>query len=100
MLLLGPRERLLRIALPSALPDIRAGVRVSLALALILTVVGQPIAAQTGVGYSIRQAQTFLQRPRLFAGLAIVGLLGFGTNYTLQRAESLLLRWRATHTQV
>ena len=42
-----------KVALPSALPDIFAGVRVSLAIALILAVVTEMQAAQTGLGFNI-----------------------------------------------
>jgi ABC-type nitrate/sulfonate/bicarbonate transport system permease component len=83
-----------KIALPSALPDIFAGVRVSLAIALILAVVTEMQAAQTGLGFNILMAQRSFRSPELYAGTIVLGLLGFVTNYVLMRTEKHLLRWR------
>lgn len=83
-----------KVALPNALPDIFAGVRVSLAIALILAVVTEMQAAQTGLGFNILMAQRSFRSPELFAGTIVLGLLGFATNFALVRAEKHLLRWR------
>jgi ABC-type nitrate/sulfonate/bicarbonate transport system permease component len=84
-----------KVALPSALPDIFAGVRVSLAIALILAVVTEMQAAQTGLGFNILMAQRSFRSPELYAGIIVLGLLGLCTNWALQKAERHLLRWRA-----
>lgn len=83
-----------KIALPSALPDIFAGVRVSLAIALILAVVTEMQAAQTGLGFNILMAQRSFRSPELYAGIIVLGILGFFTNQALVMAERHLLRWR------
>ena len=83
-----------KVALPNALPDIFAGVRVSLAIALILAVVTEMQAAQTGLGFNILMAQRSFRSPELYAGTIVLGVLGFFTNYALVRAEKRLLRWR------
>jgi ABC-type nitrate/sulfonate/bicarbonate transport system permease component len=83
-----------KVALPNALPDIFAGVRVSLAIALILAVVTEMQAAQTGLGFNILMAQRSFRSPELYAGTIVLGVLGFFTNYALVRAEKHLLRWR------
>ncbi|HEV8014797.1 MAG TPA: ABC transporter permease [Stellaceae bacterium] len=83
-----------KVALPSALPDIFAGVRVSLAIALILAVVTEMQAAQTGLGFNILMAQRSFRSPELFAGIIVLGVLGLFTNLALVRTERYLLRWR------
>jgi sulfonate transport system permease protein len=83
-----------KVALPSALPDIFAGVRVSLAIALILAVVTEMQAAQTGLGFNILMAQRSFRSPELYAGIIVLGVLGLFTNLALVRAERYLLRWR------
>lgn len=83
-----------KVALPSALPDIFAGVRVSLAIALILAVVTEMQAAQTGLGFNILMAQRSFRSPELYAGIIVLGVLGLITNQTLVMAERHLLRWR------
>lgn len=83
-----------KVALPSALPDIFAGVRVSLAIALILAVVTEMQAAQTGLGFNILMAQRSFRSPELYAGIIVLGLLGLCCNQALVMTERRLLRWR------
>jgi ABC-type nitrate/sulfonate/bicarbonate transport system permease component len=83
-----------KVALPSALPDIFAGVRVSLAIALILAVVTEMQAAQTGLGFNILMAQRSFRSPELYAGIIVLGVLGLFTNKALVMTERRLLRWR------
>jgi ABC-type nitrate/sulfonate/bicarbonate transport system permease component len=83
-----------KVALPSALPDIFAGVRVSLAIALILAIVTEMQSAQSGLGFNILMAQRSFRSPELYAGIIVLGVLGLCTNQVLLAAERRLLRWR------
>jgi len=83
-----------KVALPSALPDIFAGVRVSLAIALILAIVTEMQSAQSGLGFNILMAQRSFRSPELYAGIIVLGVLGLCTNQVLVAAERHLLRWR------
>jgi ABC-type nitrate/sulfonate/bicarbonate transport system permease component len=83
-----------KVALPSALPDIFAGVRVSLAVALILAIVTEMQAAQTGLGFIVLMAQRNFRSPELYAGIIVLGVLGLLTNQALIAGERWLLRWR------
>ncbi len=83
-----------KVALPSALPDIFAGVRVSLAIALILAIVAEMQAAQHGLGLNILMAQRSFRNADLYAGIVVLGILGLATNQLLLTAERYLLRWR------
>lgn len=87
-------DYLWKIALPGALPDIFAGVRVSLAISLILAVVTEMQSAQIGLGFNILMAQRNFRSPELYAGIAVLGLLGFVTNQVLILVEYRLLHWR------
>lgn len=82
------------IALPSALPDIISGARISLAIALILSVVVEMQASLPGLGQNIMQAQRSFRSADLYAGLAVLGAVGFGVSAGLRVLESRLLRWR------
>ncbi len=82
------------IALPSALPDIIAGARISLALALILSVVVEMQASLPGLGQDIMQAQRRFRSADLYAGLIVLGVLGFAISYGLRAFEARVLRWR------
>jgi sulfonate transport system permease protein len=88
-------EVLAKVALPGALPDILSGVRVSLAIALILAVVTEMQASLPGLGQNILLAQRSFRSPELYAGIVVLGVIGFLVNHGLLVAERRLLRWRA-----
>jgi ABC-type nitrate/sulfonate/bicarbonate transport system permease component len=91
---MGAGAFLWKVALPSALPDIFSGVRVSLAIALILAVVTEMQSAQSGLGFNILMAQRSFRSPELYAGIVVLGVLGLLTNQALVLGERRLLRWR------
>ena len=82
------------IAIPGAMPDILAGARVSLAIALILAVVTEMQASQPGLGQNILLAQRSYRSAELYSGVVVLGLLGFAINHALQLIERRALRWR------
>ena len=86
---------ILVIATPSASVDIIAGLRISLALALILTVVTEMQASLPGLGYEIFMAQRTFRTADLYAGLMTLGLFGYLINQALLLAERRLMRWKA-----
>jgi ABC-type nitrate/sulfonate/bicarbonate transport system permease component len=90
----GRSKYLKSIALPAAALDIMAGVRVSLAIALILTVVTEMQASLSGLGWDIFYAQRVYRSADLYAGLIVLGIVGFVANHVLQRLERQALPWR------
>lgn len=90
-----PRAAFLwKVGLPSALPDILAGMRLSMTIALIVAVVGEMIASQSGLGQAILLAARAFRASELFAGIALLGALGFASNALLALAERRLLQWQ------
>jgi sulfonate transport system permease protein len=93
----GRFEFLKKIALPSAIPDIIAGLRVSLAISLILAVVTEMQASLPGLGWDIFFAQRMYRSADLYAGLVLLGAMGFTANHALLLFERRVLRWRNLH---
>ena len=91
-------EFLRKIAIPSATPDIMSGVRVSLAISLILAVVTEMQASLPGIGRDIFMAQRNFRSADLYAGLILLGAIGFSVNYVLLAFETRLLRWRTPNS--
>ncbi len=89
-------ERILKIALPHALPDVLAGMRLASTVALIVAVVGEMIASQPGLGQAILLAARSFRASELFAGIVLLGAIGFVSNALLALAEARLLRWQRT----
>ncbi|MBD0415542.1 ABC transporter permease [Oryzicola mucosus] len=83
-----------KIALPSASPDILAGMRLGLTVALILSVVCEMIAGRDGLGNWILLAARSFRAPDLYAGVILLGMLGYITAVALAVLEARLLVWR------
>jgi ABC-type nitrate/sulfonate/bicarbonate transport system permease component len=83
-----------KVGLPSAMPDILAGMRLSMTVSLIVAVVGEMIASQAGLGQAILLAARSFRASDLFAGIALLGALGFASNALLALAEQRLLKWQ------
>ncbi|WP_076858372.1 ABC transporter permease [Bradyrhizobium mercantei] len=86
-----------KIVLPSALPDILAGMRLGMTVSLILTVVGEMLASRDGLGQWILLAGRSFRSPDLFAGLVLLAALGLSSSLLLIGLERWLLRWRTVH---
>lgn len=87
-------ERFVKINLPSAMPGTLAGARVGLSVALILAVVTEMQASLTGIGQNILMAQRSFKTPDLYAGVLVLGAVGFVTSAAIQAVENRVLRWR------
>ncbi|MFT4265707.1 MAG: ABC transporter permease [Xenophilus sp.] len=92
---MGRAAFILKIGLPSAMPDILAGMRLSMTVSLIVSIVGEMIASQSGLGQAILLAARSFHASELFAGIVLLGLIGFASNALLAVAEKGLLRWQA-----
>ncbi len=88
-----------KIALPSAVPEILAGLRVGVTLALVLTVLGEMLASRDGLGQWLIFAGRSFRAADLFAGVILLGLLGIVTAGILAGLEAVLLRWRRNDTR-
>jgi ABC-type nitrate/sulfonate/bicarbonate transport system permease component len=83
-----------RIVLPAATPSIMTGIRISLGISLIVTVIAEMLAGGTGIGYMILDSQRTFQVAQVFAGIFTLGVLGYSLNTGFLRLENRLLRWR------
>jgi ABC-type nitrate/sulfonate/bicarbonate transport system permease component len=92
--------RLTRVIVPAALPDVMAGLRISLSMAFILMVISEMVAASGGIGFQILQSQAEFDVVNMWAGMVILAVGGVVFNALLSLAEARLLRWhRARHRE-
>jgi NitT/TauT family transport system permease protein len=87
------RQIIWRIMLPAAAGYILTGMRVSLAIALIVTVIAEMVAGNSGVGFYILNAQRSFLVPEMYAGVIALALLGFGLNKGFVALERMALKW-------
>ena len=83
-----------KIVLPGAMPGILSGLRVSLAIGIILLVAAEMLGANYGVGAYIVEAGYLFDLERLFAGVTILSILGVTVSFLLGQVERRVLRWR------
>ena len=88
-----------QIVFPAALPNILTGMRISLGISLIVAVVSEMIAGNSGIGYYILDMQRIFRVPDMFAGIFTLGLLGFFINFVFLKVEQHVLRWRGTSVE-
>lgn len=84
----------LKVGLPNAMPDILAGMRLSLTVSLIVAVVGEMIASQSGLGQAILLAARSFRASELFAGVLLLGTIGFASSALMALLEKKLLTWQ------
>jgi len=87
------RDRLWRIILRAASPQIFAGMRTSLSLALILMVISEMVASTNGIGFFVLQSQRSFAIPEMWSGILLLGLLGYLLNVAFVLIERRVLAW-------
>src|SRR5215472_12905935 len=90
---LSAAERMIRIVLPAALPEILTGCRTGLVLALITMITSEMIARQSGAGNILFNALDMGQYDTVFAMIIIVGAMGIGLDALFERIRARLVRW-------
>jgi ABC-type nitrate/sulfonate/bicarbonate transport system permease component len=87
------RDNLLRVVLPAAGPQIFAGIRTAVSLALILMVISEMVASTNGIGYFVLQSQRTFAIPEMWSGILLLGILGYTLNGAFVLIERRVLRW-------
>jgi ABC-type nitrate/sulfonate/bicarbonate transport system permease component len=82
-----------RVVLPASLPYVLAGMRISLALALIVTVVAEMIAGSEGIGYYLMTTQYAMRSPDMYAAIVLLAAVGYALNRGSLAVERRLLHW-------
>ena len=82
-----------RVALPAAMPQIMAGIRVALAVGLVLMVISEFFGADAGVGFYITDSSTKFATREAWAGTILVGILGYLLSAIFLVIERHVLAW-------
>jgi ABC-type nitrate/sulfonate/bicarbonate transport system permease component len=87
------REVFRHLRVPSALPYLFSGARISLNLALIGAVVGEWTGADRGLGRIIFVANANLDLTALFGAVLVLAAIGIAANAAVGMAERRVLHW-------
>ena len=93
------RKLLWQVVLPASSPYIFTGMRISLAVALIVMVISEMVAASSGIGYFILSAQRGFKIREMFAGVLTLAVLGYALNRLFLLIENRVLAWHYGYTQ-
>jgi ABC-type nitrate/sulfonate/bicarbonate transport system permease component len=91
---LSPAQRLTRVILPGAAPKICAGLRLSLALALVMMIISEFVGSVDGIGNEMLTAQSTFDIPLMWQVIGLLGVLGIVLNALFALAERRILAWR------
>jgi ABC-type nitrate/sulfonate/bicarbonate transport system permease component len=89
----GRLERLYRVKLPSAVPYIATGVRISSTVALILAFTAELFMGTPGLGQKVNFAQAYGLDDQLYAYALATGFLGVAIHLVSTAIERRGLRW-------
>jgi ABC-type nitrate/sulfonate/bicarbonate transport system permease component len=81
------------IVLPAALPKIFSGLRISLALSLVLMVISELVGATNGIGYQFQVAIQSFDLTITWAWIVLLGILGNLLNWIFVSVERRVLAW-------
>ncbi len=95
---LGTRSlRLLtRVVVPGILPDLYRDQRILLGWAWTYLIVAELIGTSTGITWYITQQARYQHFDNVYAGIIIIGIIGFGTDLVLARLGRRLFPWDRT----
>jgi NitT/TauT family transport system permease protein len=83
-----------RVVIPASTPYIMVGVRIGLGSSWATVVAAELIAAQSGLGYRMQQAQLYYDLPTIFVSLIAIGILGLVMDRIVMAADRVLTAWQ------
>ena len=95
----GRLERLYRIKLPSAIPYIATGLRISSTVALILAFTAELFMGTPGLGQAMNFAQSYALNDQLYALALATGFLGLAIHVAMTWLERRALRWHPSQRE-
>jgi len=84
------------VLIPSAMPSIITGMRISTAMSMLSIVGVEMLAADSGIGFLVIDAQRTFATDRMFAGIIVISLMGFFLDRVARLVQKRVLSW---HTE-
>ena len=82
------------VLIPSVLPDLVAGWRITLSLSLIIVVVSEMfIGTRVGLGMRIYDFHLMFRSAEMYATIFVVGTIGYSLNKIVEVAEQHFVHW-------
>lgn len=82
------------VIMPNSLPEIFTGARVAMGVCWGTVVAAELVAASEGAGMMIMVASKFQLTDIVLMGIILIGVIGFGIDVLMRRAENWLVPWK------
>ena len=92
----SPLKVFLKFRLPTALPSIFSGLKVSVTLAVVGAVVGEFVGSNSGIGYVLQKANGTFDLPLMFAALVVLSMVGVLLFLAIELVERAVLPWHSS----
>lgn len=89
-----PRQLLLAVVLPSALPVIFVGIRTAVGISFYTLVAAELAGAAFGIAYRLEVTQQNMQVAHMMAGLVMLGVVSFTADQAFGMLSRRLIRWK------
>lgn len=86
-------DRFRYVVVPAVGPRLAVGMRTSLSFAVLLLVSSEMIAATSGIGHFVFEAQQLYKTDTMWAGIILLGLIGVVLNVAFAMVEKRVLHW-------
>lgn len=90
---LSAGERLFSVMLPAASPRILSGMQVSLITAFVVMIASEMLGSSTGLGAATLLAQQSFAIPDMWAGILVLGVIGYTATAVFTLFRRRVLRW-------
>jgi len=92
----GTLRVFLKLRLPSALPNLFAGMKVAIALAVVGAITGEFVGSQSGLGYLLTSASGQMDTALVFAVLVMISVIAMVLFAIIEGLERLAIPWHAS----
>lgn len=90
---LNPFQLIRKVILPGAAPQIMSGLKTSLPISLIVAILSEMIGSVNGIGHFILRMQRTFNIPEMYAGIMMLGIVGYCLNKIFMVIDKTLLAW-------
>jgi ABC-type nitrate/sulfonate/bicarbonate transport system permease component len=86
-------QRFWKVMLPAASPQIVTGLRISLAIALVLVTTSEMVVSNDGLGYYVLDLQRSFQTAEMYGAVVALGLIGYVLNRLFLLLDARVMGW-------
>lgn len=92
----GSFKVFLKLRLPTALPNIFAGMKVAITLAVVGAITGEFVGSQSGLGYLMTSASGQMDTPLVFAVLVAISVIAMALFVVIELIERISIPWHSS----